>query len=394
MEFWVKAGQLLLSLSILVMLHELGHYLPAKWFKTRVEKFYLFFDFLFPFSNTFNFSLFKFKKDGTEFGIGWFPLGGYVKIAGMMDESQDKDSLSKPPEPWEFRSKPAWQRLIIMSGGVIVNIILGFAIYMMILFVWGEKILPAENVKNGVVVSYEFEELGLQDGDKIISFDGEPIKTLGESGIRVIVDKAKTIEFERAGEVKSVRLPSDLVSTLLNNETKSFFTPRFPFVIAKVGAGTPAEKAEMETGDKLLAINGVDYQYFDQFSKQLKSRKGETIQLKYLRGEAVINTELTLTEEGLLGVNADYLNGLELVDREYTFAEAIPAGIDKGVDKLSNYVKSLSLLFSKAGAKQLGGFGSIGNMFPPGLGLVSILGINSLYFFCIGCNELIAYTGS
>ena len=276
-EFWIKAAQLLLSLSILVTLHELGHFIPARLFKTRVKKFYLFFDFLFPLPNVLNFSLFKIKRGETEYGIGWFPMGGYVQIDGMIDESMDTDAMKEEPKPWEFRSKPAWQRLIIMVGGVVVNLILGFLIYSMVLFVWGKEKLPLQNLEYGVYVDSTLTPYGLQDGDKIVSVGDGSVKYFEEVGKEILISGARKIEIERNGQMQIIQLPEEVHRELLENEVKSLFSPRYPFAVDSVVAGGNAEKGGMKKDDIILFVADTKTADIKTGMKAVQDHKGEEI---------------------------------------------------------------------------------------------------------------------
>jgi len=362
MEIWIiKASQLILSLSILIVLHELGHMLPAKWFKTRVEKFYLFFN---P-----GFSLFKFKKGETEYGMGWIPLGGYVKISGMIDESMDKEQLEKPAEPWEFRSKPTWQRLIIMVGGVTVNLLLGFFIYIMILFVWGEENLPTENAIYGSHLSADFKNdynIDLQEGDNVIMAGGTPSSEFGDINQMIIIDGARDLTVLRNNDTLNVKLPSDFVeNVILKNNLKGIITsPRFPNVVKKVFNDMPAKEAGLKSGDTIIGFNNSSVAFFQSFHDSLQQYKGKEI--KVIVSNVNIDTlTMKVTEKGLIGY--EFFSPIDFLDysnKQYSFFEAIPAGIHLGYTTLTGYIKSLSLLFSKEGAKQLGGFGTIGSIFP------------------------------
>jgi len=359
MEFWIKAAQLVLSLSILIVLHELGHFLPARWFGTRVEKFYLFFDA--------GFSLFKFKKGDTEYGIGWIPLGGYVKISGMIDESMDKEQLEKPAEPWEFRSKPAWQRLIIMVGGVTVNFVLALFIYIAVMWVWGKEYLPAENAKYGLHIaddSIKGEELFL-DGDLVIDVAGNKPATLGDIGSLILIDGYREVNIVRDGEAKTIQLPSDFDQTVLANNVSSMFEPLVPTCIGEVAKETGAEKAGLQEGDSLVKIDDVSVPFFQDFSKELQNHKSSTIQLGLFRKGEYMTVPVEVSENGTLGFHAKSPdNFLTYRTEKYGFFASIPEGIGLGVETLGKYVKSMGLLFSKEGAKQIGGFGSIGKIFP------------------------------
>ena len=356
MEFLIKAAQLILSLSILVVLHEFGHFIPARLFKTRVEKFYLFFD---PW-----FSLFKKKIGGTEFGIGWVPFGGYVKISGMVDESMDRDQMAKPPQPWEFRAKPAWQRLIIMIGGVTVNLLLGLALYIMILFVWGQDYLPLNEAKYGVHPSGSMKEQGLQDGDRILAINGETPKTLEDVTKKILIDGHRTLSIERNGREEKVILDRDIHDQILDRGEKQLFAPRVPFYVDTVLKGQPADEAGLAKGDRIIAVDGQEAAWFNDFRQLMADRKGAEVKISVERNGSPLELPVKVGDDGLIGIgNRPPSAYFQLQHERYGFAEAIPAGIDYGLETLSNYVGSLKLLFTKSGASQIGGFGSIGNLF-------------------------------
>ena len=271
MEILIQASQLLLSLSILVVLHELGHFIPAKLFKTRVEKFYLFFD---PW-----FSVFKFKKGETEYGIGWLPLGGYVKISGMIDESMDKEQMKKPAEPWEFRSKPAWQRLIIMLGGVTVNIILGILIYIMVLFVWGREYMAPENMTYGVYADSTAQSFGFQSGDKVLGVGGKEVKKFSEVQINILLEDDKTVTVDRKGEPLDIEIPIETVAVMLENQ-KPFLQIAVQPKVGSVGKGSNAEKGGLTEGDLITDVQGVRVEYWRGLITQIqknKNKKGVSI---------------------------------------------------------------------------------------------------------------------
>lgn len=358
MEILIKSAQLILSLSILVVLHELGHFIPAKLFKTRVEKFYLFFN---PW-----FSLFKRKIGETEYGVGWLPLGGYVKIAGMIDESMDKEQMKQPPQDWEFRSKPTWQRLIIMVGGVTVNLLLGMAIYAMILFTWGKEFLPLENIKYGVACDTLVSKYGVLDGDKILKVGNSTPEDLTEVNKLILIKGEREITVERNGEQKVISLPLNIEQELLENGVKSLFDPRFPFEIDSVVPGTPAEKAALQKGDKVIAVNAVPAAYYHEFKREITKHKEESATLTIVRNSDTLKLTSDVTGEGTIGVAPKPPAAFfETQKHEYGFFESIPAGISYGYEILKSYVQSLKLLFTAAGAKQIGGFGTIGNLFSP-----------------------------
>lgn len=360
MEILIKASQLILSLAILVIFHELGHFIAARIFKVRVESFYLFFN---PW-----FSLFKYKYGETTYGVGWLPLGGYVKIAGMIDESMDREQMKKPPQPWEFRSKPAWQRLIIMVGGVTVNIILAFAIYIAILTVWGDRYLPAEEVKYGIVASPLAEEMGLQTGDRIVALDGEPAGDFYKIPVNIILDNVQTVSVIRNEELVQVDIPDGFVTRMLQQREPGFISERFPFEIYAFAANSPGEEAGMQKGDRIISINDEPLPYFDQFRAAIQEYKNQTVNIGVVRNADTLSLAVNVPEAGLIGVvpvqQLDQLFNLKT--REYNIIEAIPAGISKGYYGIGSYLKQLRLLISpKTKAyESVGGFITIGSIFP------------------------------
>jgi regulator of sigma E protease len=364
MELLIKLSQFLLSLSLLIILHELGHFIPAKLFKTRVEKFYLFFDV--------KFSLLKKKIGETEYGIGWLPLGGYVKIAGMIDESMDKEQMALPPQPWEFRSKPAWQRLIIMLGGVTVNFVLAFIIYIGMAFVYGDTYLNNSELKDGIAVTSPVgEELGFKTGDKIISIDGEKATKFDEIPGKILF--AKNVVLERNGEVQTLNLPVDLIDKLLKGEKRPFIDWREPFLIGKV-PDSSKNKAVLLPKDRIVSINDTDTKYADMAINVLKSNKGKTVDAVIIRDEKEMKVALQISKDGKLGVfqggmsiaSLEKLGLYKFSKQKYSFLEAFPAGIEKGVDQIVGYGKQLKAIFSpKTGAyKGVGGFKAIFDIFP------------------------------
>ena len=358
MDILIKGAQLILSLSILVVLHELGHFIPARLFGTRVEKFYLFFD---PW-----FSLWKRNWKGTEFGIGWIPFGGYVKISGMVDESMDKEQMVKPPEPWEFRSKPAWQRLIIMVGGVTVNLLLGMAIYIGILFTWGRDYMPLDEVKYGVHASPVMEAQGVQDGDRILAVGGVTPKTLEEVTRAILIDEARELTILRKGEQLKLTLSPAVHDSILASGEKVLFSPRVPFVVDTVMAGGPAASAGMQKGDRILAVDNDNAQYYTDLREALGERKGKEVSMKVQRDSARIELRMTVSDDGTVGIGNQPPSAFFKLEHEsFGFFSAVPAGISYGLETLSGYVRSLKLLFSSTGAGQIGGFGAIGGLFSP-----------------------------
>jgi regulator of sigma E protease len=357
MEILVKTGQFLLSISILVILHEFGHFIFAKIFKTRVEKFYLFFN---PW-----FSLFKVKKGETEYGLGWLPLGGYVKISGMIDESMDKEQMKQPPQPHEFRAKKSWQRLLIMLGGVMVNFITALVIYSAILYVWGEQYLPNKSVEHGIVVDSIAYDMGLRNGDKIISLDGEEIDDFYSIVPDIVLENVKTIQIERNGNRREIPVSESLIPQLL--KSTEFINIRYPFYIGAFGKNSGAEKAGLKLDDRVIGINGNSAEYHDQFSKAIKQYKGQVVDLMILRNKDTLHIDVPVNEEGYIGVYASNPRTyFELEKVEYSLLASIPAGIDKGIETFGSYLKQLKLIFSpKTEAyKSLGGFITIGKIFP------------------------------
>ncbi len=357
MEILIKVSQFLLSLSILIILHELGHFVIARLFKTKVEKFYLFFN---PW-----FSLFKIKRGETEYGVGWLPLGGYVKIAGMVDESLDKEQMKKPPQPWEFRSKSPWQRLLIMLAGVFVNLIFAFFIYIIILFSWGKQYLPTENVKYGIMCDSTALAIGLQNGDKIISVDNKKTDDFHKIFIDILLNDAKTIQIERNGKRQEIEIPQELVTSLIKGE--GFISVGIPFVVHSFTDNSPGKKAGLQEGDKLVGINHKNIQFFDEFKTKLAEYKNSEVIVTVNRQGKDIDIRVQVPPSGLIGVyNSSFNDFFELKKIEYSFFQAIPAGIIKGYETIADYLKQLKLIFSpKTKAyESLGGFITIGNIFP------------------------------
>ncbi|OIP84202.1 MAG: RIP metalloprotease RseP [Porphyromonadaceae bacterium CG2_30_38_12] len=410
--FLIRALQLILSLSILVVLHEFGHFAFARLFRVRVDKFYMFFN---P-----NFSLIRAKRingvwqfrffaanvpanerpkqdangkellnekgkpvmepiplnelsegdwrkypDNTEWGIGWLPLGGYCKIAGMIDESMDSTQLAAEPQTWEYRAKPVWQRLPIIIGGVLVNFILAMVIYAGVLFTWGQEYLPFSQAKYGLQFSETLQKNGLKNGDIILTVDGKPVEQRAELVEALLIDGKQQLRVKRQHEELDITLPKDLAQSVLAAEEMNFVSVRFPFVVAEVSAGSPAEEAKLQANDSVVGINGSSLFLFQDIAQALDAAKGKTIRLDYVRSGKLQHTKIAVSENGKLGVGVKQAFDFFPTKRiTYSFVEAIPAGINLGWETLASYVKQLKLVFSKEGAKQLGGFGSIGKMFP------------------------------
>ena len=358
MVILIKVVQLLLSLSILVIFHEFGHFIAARIFKTRVEKFYLFFD---PW-----FSLFKFKKGDTEYGVGWVPLGGYVKISGMIDESMDKEQMKLPPQPWEFRSKPAWQRLIIMLGGVTVNILLAIAIYISILTIWGEQFLPTSEVKYGIAVDAMGRQMGLRNGDKIVSIDHKQVDEFSAIPKEIILEQPKTIQIIRDNEKMDITIPAGFVSKLIQSKSVDFISVRFPFEAGKFVLGSVAEKAGMKLNDRIIGINDSLFPYYDEFHSAEQRYKSQKVNLVVIRNGDTLKLPITIPADGRIGVYDKPLSAFfKLKEKSYNLFTAIPAGFSMTFEKTGDYLKSIKLLFKQEKAyESVGGFISIGSLFP------------------------------
>lgn len=392
MEILIKASQFILSLSLLIVLHELGHFIPAKLFKTRVEKFYLFFDY--------KFSLIKKKVGETVYGIGWIPLGGYVKIAGMIDESMDKEQLKQPIQPWEFRAKPAWQRLIIMLGGVFVNFVLGIFIYIMLMWAYGEQYLPNENVKDGIWVQDSLAtNLGLQTGDKILSVDGNDIERFSSLTLEFI--NGNNYIIERNGEVVEKEIPTDFISQLMDRgkDAGPLLYPRYPFTIGEIQENSPNLNSELKVKDIVTSVNGEPIRYYDEAKEVLSRYKGQQVNATVLRGKETKEISIKVTDDGRLGVvfstipfsDMEKIGYYTLADKEYSLGEAIPAGFNKAWKTLTDYVKQLKKIFnpSTGAYKGLGGFISIGSIFPDEWSAQSFWNITAFLSIMLGFMNLL-----
>ena len=364
----LQAGQLLLALSILVILHEFGHYITAKWFKCRVEKFFLFFD---PW-----FALFKKKVGDTVYGIGWLPLGGYVKISGMIDESMDKEAMKQPPQEWEFRSKPAWQRLIVMLGGVIMNILVAFVIYAFILMIWGDKKIPTSSMKYGVhVVDSTMYKMGIRNGDKILEIDGKEVADYEKLRRNLLLGSSVTVD--RNGQKVSLTLEEDLIGQLVENRNKEvsgFVEVRKPAIVFFVPDTAKAYKAGLRNNDKLVAIDSVRFEFYDELQNQLNQKKNKTIELTVVRDGQEVNFPVAVSDEGKIGFapygynyqQMDSLGWVKLNVTKYSFFAAFPAGVKKAGNELMFYIDQFKkILNPKTGAyKGVGGFKAMGSIFP------------------------------
>jgi regulator of sigma E protease len=357
MDVFIKIAQLLASLSILIVLHELGHFTLARLFKVRVEKFYLFFDA--------GFSLFKKKIGDTEYGIGWLPLGGYVKISGMIDESMDREQMKQAPQPYEFRSKKAWQRLLIMLGGVIVNFLLALLIYILVFFKWGEEYVPVDRLEYGYMFVDEFKELGLQNGDKILALDGEEVERWLSIHHDIVVNDPRVIQVDRQGAVMDLQVPEGMTSKLL--KLTYVMEPRVPCEVDGLPEDGNMIKAGMEVNDKIVGVNGAPIHFYDEFVDMTRKEGNTTFDLTVLRGTDTIQVQALTDENGFFGFSRKFYGDFfESVVVKYSIIQSIPAGINRGFDITKSYLKQLKMLFkpeTKA-YEELGGFIKIGSIFP------------------------------
>lgn len=364
-----QALQLLAALSLLILLHEFGHFFFARLFKTRVEKFYLFFDFLFPFPSLLNFSLFKKKKGDTEYGLGWFPLGGYVKIAGMVDESMDKEAMKLPPQPWEYRSKKAWQRLFIMLGGIIMNVIVAIGIYALLFGVWGEEYLPTANATYGIMVDSVGESIGLRNGDKIVSVDGKTVARFNKIVPEMIFSEAKSVEVVREGNTLNIAIPEGTVRKIIKAQRNTFIQPRVPLVVDRVSDKSEADKMGLKPGDSVIALNNESIQFYDEFEKLKRANAGKSITLTVVRAGAIAMLNGKVPDSKLLGFSPKSPDVFFKTDRiDYGFGAAIGKGFTYTFDQIGNYWRQLKMIFTSKEIKaseSLGGIVSFGKMFSP-----------------------------
>ncbi|MFT3794710.1 RIP metalloprotease RseP [Flavobacterium sp.] len=390
MEIAIKLSQFLLSLSLLIILHELGHFIPAKLFKTRVEKFYLFFDI--------KYSLFKKKIGETVYGIGWLPLGGYVKISGMIDESMDTEQMNQEPQPWEFRSKPAWQRLIIMLGGVTVNFILAFLIYIGMTYAYGEMFLTNDQVKDGIwVTNPVLEKAGIHTGDRIVAIDGEKVNRF-EASIGAKIMMGKEVVVNRNGAEQTVNLPHNLIGQFVDAEKKVLVALRVPFVVGGFAKGSPNEKT-FKQKDIITSINGQPIKYIDEVLAFTENNKGKTFPATVLRDNKQTNVTMYINAKGKLGIeigsmtdkNLEQLGIYKFSRKTYSFAESIPVGLQKGKDELVGYGKQLKKIFtpSTGAYKGVGGFFAIFNIFPDQWSWEAFWGITAILSIMLGVMNLL-----
>jgi regulator of sigma E protease len=356
---FIKIAQLFLSLTILVTLHEFGHFWFAKKFKCRVDKFYLFFDFLFPFASVMNFALFKKKIGDTEYGIGWFPFGGYVQIAGMVDEQMDKSLINSPPQPWELRSKPAWQRLLVMMGGILVNFILGVLIFWLALLAYGKETLPITNIPHGLMVDSSAYNMGLRNGDFITSLDGRPVRSISRIPVEIIMNGVSTIEGIHAnGEKFSIPVTNDDRSKILKRMKKSTFVlPRF---IAKVDSIDPASfaaNANLKKNDRIVAVNAMPVTFYDELKGELVKNKSKKVALSILRGNDTVKTNCMVSDMGTIGFVPGSVVDIKVEEQKFNLFEAFTQGINDGIELIVMQARQFIVLFTvKDAHQQVGGF--------------------------------------
>ena len=389
MDIFIKLSQFLLSLSLLIILHELGHFIPAKLFKTRVEKFYLFFDV--------KYSLLKKKIGETEYGIGWLPLGGYVKISGMIDESMDKEQMALPPQPWEFRSKPAWQRLIIMLGGVTVNFILAFIIYIGMAFAYGDTYIANSDLKDGLLIENKaMQNAGFRTGDKILAVDGEKIAKF-DNDINAKIVMGKQVLVERNGIQQEIKIPNDFVNQLSKVEKAPIVGIRIPFVIGAVES--ESKNITLQPKDIFLSLNGEKTKYLDEAKVVLEKNKNKTIPATIIRNQKEERINVVVSIEGTLGVqlgglgmaSLEKLGYYKVSKQEFSLLESIPFGITKGKNQLVGYGKQLKMIFSPStGAyKQVGGFKAIFDIFPSNWSWETFWSITAILSIMLGVMNLL-----
>jgi regulator of sigma E protease len=357
MEILIKIAQLVVCLSLLVMVHEFGHFIFARIFKIRVEKFYLFFN---PW-----FSLFKFRKGETEYGIGWLPLGGYVSLSGMIDESMNTEHLSAEPQPWEFRSKPAWQRLLVMAGGVMMNVVLACLIYIGMSYAWGDRYFDNKDLQWGYTFNELAHENGFEDGDRILSLDGEPVDDVSKIYSKMVIEQVSRVDVLRGEDTVSVFIRADYTSQLLNSS--DFMMPRMPFEVAEVSADGGAAAAGMMVGDRVVGVDGVSLETSDEVSQAIVSKSGSSALLTVVREGVCDTIEVAVSDKGLIGVLLKpFTEFVPVQTREYGFWESIPVGFRRTGEEIASYWDQIVLMFKpKTEAyKSLGSFIAIGSIFP------------------------------
>ena len=387
----------ILSLSILVVLHELGHFLAARAFGTRVEKFYLFFDFLFPIPTLLNFAIFKKKIGDTEYGIGWFPLGGYVKIAGMMDESMDEDALKLPPKEDEYRSKKNWQKLIIMLGGIIMNILLGWLIYSQILYWDGDITMPADGTKYGIQCDSLGLQAGFRNGDIILSHDGgKKFESFASIPKELLLDDVKTVEVKRNGTVQTVTIPDDFISKAISSKGHGLFDYRIPCIVGDLADSTVV-RGKLKSGDRIIAINDSVINFFAEAPAVLSTLKNKEASITFLRGKDTLHTSAMVPASGLLGfrppleLKAFQGEYLEFTENKYTLLQSFKMGWLKAYEKMHDYLKQFKLVFSTKyqGYKHLGGMGTMASMYKDNMTLVGFLSLTAFISLMLAIANLL-----
>ena len=385
MEVLIKISQFLLSLSLLIILHELGHFIAARIFKTRVEKFFLFFD-------AWGKKLFSFQKGDTEYGVGWLPLGGYVKIAGMIDESMDKEQMKLPPKPDEFRSKPAWQRLIIMLGGVTVNFILGLFIYIMIVNVWGEDYVKPENVTYGYSVNKLFKTYGFKEGDKILKIDGKTPFDITKLNKRLFLTDIQTMDvLHEDGQKETIQLPPQVGKIMWEKGVLQPFSMRTLASVSSVVPGSVAEKAGFQAGDKIIQVNGKPVKYWNEFTQMVDST---ALQIGVLRGKDTLQIAVTpryVAKEKAykIGIGSLYEDAFQVDHKDYSFMESISRGTHLALTTLKDFIFQFRYVFTKKGASEVGGFIAIGKIFPATWSWPAFWSITALLSIMLGFMNLL-----
>lgn len=348
--------QLIASLSLLVLVHELGHFLFAKLFKIRVEKFRMFFD---PWLTLFHF---KPKNSDTDYGIGWLPLGGYVKISGMIDESLDTDQMEKPAEPWEFRAHPTWQRLLVLLGGVLFNLLTAILIYSGLTYTYGDTYLPIDAVEEGMQFSEVAKKAGFQDGDILLKADTTKLVAFDEDNVRLLLG-AETVTVRRNGREERIVMPGDIMQQMMK-EQKGFATYRFPFVVDSVLPNMVAEKAGLKVGDKIIAINGQTMYRSDVYVT-LHNNPGKELNFSIVRGSDTLEQKITPNEQGIIGVIIRGPADMYQLERiKYGLLESVPVGVGRAIKKMTNYASDLKYVFTPEGLSNVGGFGSMASLYP------------------------------
>ena len=395
----VKVVQLFVALSLLIVLHEGGHFFFAKLFKTRVEKFYLFFDFLFPFSGLLNFALFKKKKGDTEYGIGWFPLGGYVKIAGMVDESMDKEQMALPPQPWEYRSKKPWQRLFIMLGGIIVNVLLAIVLYIIIFSAYGEEYLPTQNAKYGIMVDSLAKSIGLQNGDMIKSIDNKPVERFNQIPLAIIYSENQTgtIQVSRNGTDITINIPSGTVRKMLKMQKGEFIRPAAPAVIQSVAAKSIAAKLKIQPGDSIIEANGEPIRLQYQFDEVKKANFDKPINIKFVRNNVVDSVTAIIPTGSSFGIYyGDDEKYLKYEKIHYNPVQAIGRGFVYTFEQFGSYITQFKLIFTSKEVKaseSLGGIISFGKIFPSEFDMEQFLKLTAFISIILAFMNLLPIPG-